>query len=264
MGRIDGNVTGSAHFPCRIVGRGVVSSVTPYRKGTETGATTRADNWKDSTANSHGMRLAGTGERMLFTEQAGEQSLAFLFPALDERHRGCILNYMAKSISITCKTKDFLPLDKIESLQGELKKISPASMDKLKNSIKTYGFSFPVFVWESGKRYYSIDGVHRCKALKELAEVDGYGIPEQVPVVFINAKNRKHAKELLLAASSNYAVFDQNGMFDFIADLNLDDLKSNIEIKEISLDEYKFENKEMEISDNIQTEHTCPKCGYEW
>lgn len=155
---------------------------------------------------------------------------------------------MAKSISITCKTKDFLPLDKIESLQGELKKISPASMDKLKNSIKTYGFSFPVFVWESGKRYYSIDGVHRCKALKEIAEVDGYGIPEQVPVVFINAKNRKQAKELLLAASSNYAALNKDYLInEYLNDLDLDSIRSNIELPDINIESL--------IANSIKTEN---------
>src|SRR5271157_3239553 len=142
-----------------------------------------------------------------------------------------------KAIRVTCSAKDFLDMDDIESLQGELKSISKESMAKLKNSIKRYGFSFPIFIWKNKDKYYSIDGVHRCKALKELSEIDGYEIPEQVPVVHIQAKDRKQAKELLLAASSQYAAINKDYLMqEFITDLNLESLKSTIEIPQIDIE----------------------------
>lgn len=162
---------------------------------------------------------------------------------------------MKKIIKITCTTKDFLDVESIESLQGELKKISQASMDKLKNSIKTYGFSFPVFVWKSGKKNYSIDGVHRCKALKELETLDGYAIPKQVPVVFIQAKDQKQAKELLLAASSQYAAMNKNYLInEFITDLDLEHLQENIEIPQIDIDALIQQNIQNENDDEVPEE----------
>src|SRR5271157_2507261 len=95
----------------------------------------------------------------------------------------------ANEIQITCNARDYLNIKKIESLQGGLKSISKESMEKLKNSIKRYGFSFPVFVWKNKNKFYSIDGFHRCRALKELSDIEGYESPSEVPVVYVEAEN---------------------------------------------------------------------------
>lgn len=177
---------------------------------------------------------------------------------------------MGNHIKITCQSETYLDIDAIESLQGELKKISQASMDKLKSSIKMYGFSFPVFVWKSGKKHYSIDGIHRCKALKELESIDGYEIPKQVPVVYIQAEDKKQAKELLLAASSQYAAINKDYLMnDFISDLDFDNINLTIEIPKIDISDLStryndlFNADDKDVKSDLSHKIKCPNCGFE-
>jgi len=158
-----------------------------------------------------------------------------------------------KPIKITCEGKDLVGIDKIESIQGELKKINPESMKKLKQSIIKHGFSFPVFVWKNKTKYYSIDGVHRVKALKELC-AEGYDVPVSVPVAYINARDRKQAKTLLLAVSSQYAKFTEEGFTEFIKDLDLDDISNDIDIPSIDIDSILNAPPETEDDDEIPDE----------
>jgi len=169
-----------------------------------------------------------------------------------------------KPIKITCEAKAFVEIDKIESIQGELKKINPESMKKLKQSIIKHGFSFPVFVWKNKTKYYSIDGVHRVKALKELG-VEGYDVPVAVPVAYINARDRKQAKTLLLLVTSQYAKIDQYNFDDFTKDLDIDILES-IEIEGIDILTPDFEpvgiDEQARLDEKKATE--CPQCGHTW
>jgi len=158
-----------------------------------------------------------------------------------------------KPIKITCEAKAFVEIDKIESIQGDLKKITPESMKKLKQSIIKHGFSFPVFVWKNKTKYYSIDGVHRVKALKELG-AEGYDVPVSVPVAYINARDRKQAKKLLLAVSSQYAKFTEEGFTEFIKDLDLDDISNDIDIPSIDIDSILNAPPETEDDDEIPDE----------
>ena len=53
--------------------------------------------------------------------------------------------------------------------------------------------------------------------------------------------------------------------FDFISDLNLEEIKMEIDIKDITFDYNNEKNNEKEITDeNLNIENQCPKCGYEW
>ena len=61
-----------------------------------------------------------------------------------------------KQIEIACKAAATLPLDKLSIIQGDLKSLSDINSLKLKNSILKYGFSAPIFIWESGLKYQSI------------------------------------------------------------------------------------------------------------
>jgi ParB-like chromosome segregation protein Spo0J len=173
-----------------------------------------------------------------------------------------------KSIIVNCKCDDFVDIDKIESIQGELKNISKESMKKLKNSIKTYGFSFPVFIWHNRGHYYSIDGIHRCMALRELSDIDGYDIPKKIPVVFIEAKCKKIAKELLLAASSQYSILNKEYLLsEFISDLDFENIKNNIEVHGVDIDAI-ISSSVFDEDDSVEKSsidrNECPKCGYKW
>ena len=124
-----------------------------------------------------------------------------------------------KTISIKCETKDYLDWHNITEFQGGLKIRDEADIEKAKTSILKYGWSFPFFVWVSGKTNYCLDGHARIKVLKALEE-EGYLIPE-LPVVYIQAKNKTEAKQKLLRLNSNFGHFTKESVLEFAEDIEL-------------------------------------------
>ncbi len=83
---------------------------------------------------------------------------------------------------------------------NELKDKAHRDVGDLKQSILSIGFVIPLCLWLEGK--YITDGAGRLMALKML-EYEGYEIPD-LPYFPINAKNKKEAKRITLAISSQY------------------------------------------------------------
>ena len=129
-----------------------------------------------------------------------------------------------KQINIACKAADTLPLEKLTVIQGDLKSLSDSNSLKLKNSILKYGFSAPIFVWESGvkkPKYNVLDGTQRLSVLKVLKS-EGYKIP-LLPVVYIQAKNKKEALGKLLHITSQYGEFEREGLDIFLLGIDADE-----------------------------------------
>jgi hypothetical protein len=116
-------------------------------------------------------------------------------------------------IRVTCKTADSLPYEQIELLQGRLKKRTDEQIEKICRSIIKHGWAFPEFIWENKGRNYCLDGHGRQAAIPRLIKM-GYTMPP-IPVVFIEAKNRDEAKELLLKCISQYGTVTQEGFAEF-------------------------------------------------
>lgn len=128
--------------------------------------------------------------------------------------------------------------------QDDFKALSEEAMAKLKSSLLANMFTTPFYVWEdeaSGKRY-CLDGKHRTLALAALI-AEGHKIPEELPATFIQCDSIQDAAKLVLIFSSIYAKITQQGLFDFVGmyDLAFEDLKSEIDIPEFSVD--RFEQK---------------------
>ena len=124
-----------------------------------------------------------------------------------------------KTISIKCETKDTLELAELTELQGGLKARTDIDYDKIKLSIIKYGFSFPLFVWKSGKTNYLLDGHGRFETLCKLQK-DGYIIPP-LPVVYVSAKNKTEAKQKLLRLNSQYGKMTKESVLEFAEDIDL-------------------------------------------
>lgn len=190
-----------------------------------------------------------------------------------------------KTIQIKCTGSTEFSLVELNDLQGELKERSPESLKRLRKSILKHGFIAPFFVWENPgtARLMIIDGHSRREVLNQMKD-EGYAMP-QFPVDFIDAANLDDAKAKLLAISSNYGKFTEQGVKGFLDsfDLKTDDLFETIDIpfmdlnvsnilepdeggttvdvtghtREIGKD--KEDKKEKETP-----KHECPKCGFEW
>jgi hypothetical protein len=100
-----------------------------------------------------------------------------------------------------------------------LKQAEGRDVSKLKNAIVNDGFIFPLFIWAG--HHFVIDGAGRDKALLEL-EAEGYEI-DDIPVVEIQADNKRQAKMLTLQASSRFGEITKESYEDFIFDMGLTD-----------------------------------------
>lgn len=125
-----------------------------------------------------------------------------------------------KTISIKCDCKDFLKLEDMTVMQGNLKVRDDSDYEKIKKSILTYSFSFPFFIWKSGKTNWLLDGTGRHDCLLRMQE-EGYIIPD-LPVVYISCKDKKDAKQKLLRLNSQYGRLSKESVLEFADDIDLD------------------------------------------
>lgn len=192
--------------------------------------------------------------------------------ALNKVNRVQKENMKEKRIEIKCSGTKNIRLETFKELQGNLKELSKANYEKLKASILKYGFSFPVFCYKQKETHWILDAHQRVKTLKLLQE-EGYYIPD-LPTVFIEAKDKREAKEKLLQLNSNYGKFTDEGLYEFMNEPNFEidvNFLKEIDLPDFDLEkfelgylqEYKPENKEKEINE-LELEHKCPKCGYEY
>jgi hypothetical protein len=160
-----------------------------------------------------------------------------------------------KTISIKCETKDTLELAELTELQGNLKARTDIDYDKIKLSIIKYGFSFPFFVWRGEDKNYILDGHGRMATLCKMQK-DGYIIPP-LPVVYIQAKDKKEAKQKLLRLNSQYGKMTKESVLEFADDIDLN--FDEIALPDNTIDFSKKEiaiNEDGEIGEIETTEET--------
>ena len=150
-------------------------------------------------------------------------------------------------------------------LQPEnLKKQTPEQLDKLKKSITNNGFLSPFLVWENKSKTYILDAHHRQLALLSL-ETDGAKIPVKLPAVWIDAKDKKEAKKFILVYNAHYAKLNQDAVFDFISDMDIDALMEEVEIPEIDFEMLDFTAGELNDQgklDELDPKFVeCPSCS---
>ena len=136
-------------------------------------------------------------------------------------------------------------------------------VDRMVSAIKEFGFRIPVVAKSDGS---VVDGHLRLKAAQKLGM-------KEVPVALADELTDAQVKAFRLLAnkSANWAEWDDDllklefeelkGM-DF--DLELTGFEAN-ELGDIWLGKDDLSDTEFkEYDENIETEHKCPKCGYEW
>lgn len=140
---------------------------------------------------------------------------------------------------------------------NNLKDLTIDGMNKLKNSLYKNNFIQPFNVWEDKDgTIYTLDGVHRSKAMLEL-EKEGVNIAKELSANFIECENKQEAAKLVLVYSSIYAKVQYEGLEEFLFENNLDieEVKLEIDIPYIMLDEPKVdeeENNNKQITDTMK------------
>jgi hypothetical protein len=122
-----------------------------------------------------------------------------------------------------------------------LKSISKTSFAKLKASLMTNSFIQPFNVFVDKKGMWILDGHHRKLAMEDLIK-DGHEIPEKLPANFIDCKDLKAAKKLVLNYSSVYARADDESLYEYLhtnqIHLEFDQLKTMIDLPDFNLGKF--------------------------
>ncbi|MDR1074022.1 MAG: ParB N-terminal domain-containing protein [Treponema sp.] len=126
----------------------------------------------------------------------------------------------AAEIRVSCHTSEHCDLDKLEPLQGSLKKRTKKDLDQIEASMLKFGIAFPFFYSDIEGRRYILDGHGRRQALLRMRG-RGAALP-QIPVVRVEAKSIEEAKQLLLRCESRYGVLDIDGFKAFIDGLEME------------------------------------------
>jgi len=148
-----------------------------------------------------------------------------------------------KIIPITCTSADLVDIELLKPIQGELKQRTREQLYSLRSLIIKYGFSFPIFVWKENDTYFTLDGHGRDFVSRSLIE-EGYlfeqkdgTVGKKVPVDYIEAVDRKEAKEKLLALNSSFGTITEEGLLSFLLEpgyeLSLEDITESLSLPNI-------------------------------
>lgn len=154
----------------------------------------------------------------------------------------------------------------ISTLKPHPKNPRKGNINAILESMRVNGF-YGVLIAQKSTRYV-LAGNHRLLAAKQL------GI-EEVPVAWVDV-DKNEAMKILLAdnRTNDLAQYDNDVLAELLADLKLTDTLDGTGYDSSFLDGLIDEQIETvnrtppedfkQFDENIETEHRCPKCGYEW
>lgn len=167
---------------------------------------------------------------------------------IDRREKSSIANQatqervkMGKIIEIKCQGAGTLDISKVEPFQGNLKSLSKENYERLKKSILDLGFSFPLHIWRHEGHHYCVDGHQRERVLQQMGK-EGYLIPP-IPVVYVEAKDKREAKLKILAATSQFGAIEPDGLYQFMSEseITMPELETSFSFPEINFDRFNDE-----------------------
>ena len=124
---------------------------------------------------------------------------------------------------LACSGSASAQLDELVGLQGDVKRLSAASYQRLRGEIVERGMSFPIAVWlqppDDTPRV--IDGHQRVECLRRMRD-EGWSVPP-LPVCTVDAADEREAKAKLLAAMARYGEVDDGALASFVSSLDFDE-----------------------------------------
>ena len=127
-----------------------------------------------------------------------------------------------KIINIRTVGLPLKPINEFIALQGNLKIMDSARLNKLISNILQNGFISPIFIWQN----QIVDGHQRIKALQVLLNTgyhlyhNGIDVNDMVPYIVIDAIDRTEAAKFILTYNSQYG--QMVGLDEFLSDFKLD------------------------------------------
>lgn len=131
----------------------------------------------------------------------------------------------------------------------EIKTIDKDVLKKLETSLLNNGFVDSFNIWDKDGELYILDGHIRKQAMANLLK-DGHEIPDSLPADWIDVKNEKEAKKLVLIYNSHYGNINRDPILNWVADLDIDVVDIEVNVPNI-----RFRTVDMEtINDNQNDE----------
>jgi DNA modification methylase len=136
-------------------------------------------------------------------------------------------------IKIKSKGNRLIDWQDLKPFQGNLKKADKEDIEKLKVIIKRRGWTVPIAVWEDN----ILDGHGRLEALKSLIN-EGCTVGK-IPVIDIEAKDKKEASEILLEINSRANKMTDEGLYEFIQEFGIQEYDfDNLNFPDIDIDKF--------------------------
>lgn len=158
------------------------------------------------------------------------------------------------------------PIDRLVPYEKNARTHSPEQLAQLRASIQEFGFTNPILV---DAKDGVIAGHGRLAAARDM------GLTE-VPVVVLDhlTPEQKRAyiiadNQLALNAGWDAEILQQEVMALNLADFDLnllgfDDDRISSLLDPEQIDDGEAPDEFKEVDDDIDTDHRCPSCGYEW
>ena len=126
-------------------------------------------------------------------------------------------------LQVTCEGRKLVNWKTLKDIQGDVKTLNPAQLDKLLNSLEINGFCDPFGVWENKETQENIllAGNQRLKALFKAEEL-GWEIPEELPANVVFSENIKDASKKLLSMASSFGYTNREELFAFVNEMEAD------------------------------------------
>lgn len=165
-----------------------------------------------------------------------------LYMSNEQNTLSTITSRVLKNDLVDWRAFKYIQHDTFKELPSSAKKV-------LKQSIVENSFAQPFYVWhdETTDDIYCLDGKHRTIILQELSD-EGHTIPDMLPAIFIDCKNKKEAASFVLIYSSIYAKITEDGFIEFskLYELDFQEMKSMIDLPGIDMIELESSFKDFE------------------
>lgn len=151
---------------------------------------------------------------------------------------------------------EYVPKEELKPYANNAKLHPAEQVEQIKKSIEQFGFRDPIAIWHDNE---IIEGHGRLLAVMEMPEVT------EVPVIRLDDLSDEQRRAYMLAHNK----LTMNSDFDFgILEIELDDINeidmSDFGFDLLSLGEEVPPGEFREYSEDQETKHVCPRCGYEW
>lgn len=148
-------------------------------------------------------------------------------------------------------------LGKLSPFQGGAKNMTEEAFNKLRKTILNDGFAFTLHVWETAGKVFIIDGHQRFEVLKSL-DKQGHEIPK-INCSFLDLKDTKEAKRLVLLSMSQFGKIQKEGFFEFLGDDVLDMDLDDFDFPDLPADFFDVEMTDEEKEAEREREDAVPE-----